>query len=358
MDFTASNEQEMLRDSARRFFADREGDRHASAWGSYADLGWLALVAPEDAGGIGGDIEDILILAEEMGRALAHEPYAGSAIVAMRLIDRTADGDARRELLAAMADGSIRVAPALYEPGRRYALSPSMRATGDGGGFRLSGAKILVSGGGDADRLLLSATLDDGTIGLFLVDPAATGTTVSRYATIDDGAVADVAFDAFIIGSESLLGRIDIEAIDDALDDARLALCADALGGLERAIAMTSDYLSTRSQFGQPLASFQALQHSLVEIFIDTDSIRSSLYQAVAAVHDGDGVARRRAISSCWVKTFGAAKRIAGTAVHLHGGIGMTTEYQVGHYLRRMMVSERSFGDVEHHLARYMALST
>ena len=120
---------------------------------------------------------------------------------------------------------------------------------------------------------------------------------------------------------------------------------------------MTSGFLSTRTQFGQKLAGFQALQHSLVEIFIETDSMRSSLYRAIAAFQNGERKARQRAVSSCWVKTFDAAKGVAGMAVHLHGAIGFTTEYQVGHYLRRMMVSERSFGDVEHHLGRYMALT-
>jgi acyl-CoA dehydrogenase len=361
MDFAPSSEQEMLRDGARRYLADdfaarRRGDQ-AADWQGYADLGWLALLAPEDAGGLGGDIEDVLILAEEMGRALSLEPYVGSAILATGLVDLVAGGQRRLDLLAAIASGERRLAPALYEPGRRYLLEPETRAIASGSGYRLSGAKNLIAGGPAADALLVSARLDDGAIGLFLVEMGKPGVAATHYATIDDGGATDAGFDEVELGADALLGVVTIDAIDDVVDEARLALCADALGALERAVAITADYLKTRTQFGQPLANFQALQHSVVEIHIDADAIRSSLYNAIAAFDRGVRDDRRRAVSSCWVKTFDAAKGIAGMAVHLHGGIGMTTEYPVGHYLRRVMVSERRFGDVEHHLARYMALA-
>lgn len=361
MDFAPSHEQDMLRDGARRYLADDFAARRcggdATGWQGYADLGWFALLAPEDVGGLGGDIEDVLILAEEMGRALSLQPYVASAILATGLVDLVAGGQQRLDLLGAMMSGERRLAPALYEPGRRYSLEPETRATASGSGYRLSGAKSLIAGGPGADALLVSALLDDGSIGLFLVAMDDAGAGVSNYATIDDGGASDARFEQLELGPDALLGITTVDAMDDVLDEARLALCADALGGLERAVAITADYLKTRTQFGQPLANFQALQHSIVEIHIDADSIRSSLYNAIAAFHRGVRDDRRRAVSSCWVKTFDAAKGIAGMAVHLHGGIGMTAEYPVGHYLRRVMVSERSYGDVEQHLARYMELA-
>lgn len=351
----------MLRDGARRYLAGdfaarRRGDQVAT-WRGYADLGWLALLAPEDAGGLGGDLEDVLILAEEMGRALSLEPYVSSAILATALVDRTASGQQRLDLLAAMTSGERRLAPALYEPGRRYLLEPETRAVATGGRYRLSGAKSLVAGGPGADALLVSARLDDGSIGLFLVAEDDPKVSVSHYLMIDDGGATDIGFESLVLGPDTLLGITTLDAMDDILDEARIALCADTLGALEHAVEITADYLKTRTQFGQPLANFQALQHSVVEIHIDADAIRSSLYNAIAAFDRGVRDDRRRAVSSCWVKTFDAAKGIAGMAVHLHGGIGMTTEYPVGHYLRRVMVSERIFGDVEHHLARYMELA-
>lgn len=354
----------MLRDGARRYLADDfaarrhgEGVAGGEGWQGYADMGWLALLAPEDAGGLGGDIEDVLILAEEMGRALSLQPYVASAILATGLVDLVAAGQQRLDLLGAITSGEQRFAPALYEPGRRYLLAPGARAVASGTGYLLSGAKILVAGGAGADALLVPARLDDGALGLFLVAMDAPAVFPTRYATIDDGNAVDVRFEQVNLGPDALLGITAADAIDDVLDEARLALCADALGALERAVEITADHLKTRTQFGQPLANFQALQHSVVEMYIEADSIRSSLYNAVATFDRGVREDRRRAVSSCWVKTFDAAKGIAGMAVHLHGGIGMTTEYPVGHYLRRVMVSERSFGDVEHHLARYMELA-
>ncbi len=351
----------MLRDGARRYLAEdfaarRRGDGAADGkgWQGYADLGWLALLAPEDAGGLGGDIEDVMILAEEMGRALSLQPYVASAVLATGLVDLVAGGQQRLDLLDAMASGERRFAPAIYEPARRYMLAPEARAAASGAGYRLSGAKRLIAGGAGADALLVTALLDNGAMGLFLVAMENAAVFPTRYATIDDGDAIDVRFEHVDLGPEALLGITTVDAIDDVLDEARLALCADTLGALERAVEITADYLKTRTQFGQPLANFQALQHSVVEMYIDADSIRSSLYNAIAVFDRGARDERRRAVSSCWVKTFDAAKGIAGMAVHLHGGIGMTTEYPVGHYLRRVMVSERSFGDVEHHLARYM----
>lgn len=364
MDFALSEEQVMLRDGARRYLADdfaarRRGDLAdgSARWRGYADLGWVALLAPEDAGGLGGEIEDVLILAEEMGRALALQPYVESGIIATALVDRVARGEQRLDLLSAMISGERRFAPALYEPGRRYSLVPEARAVAAGPGYRLSGAKCLITGGAGADALLVPALLEGGAVGLFLVAMTKAGVSRTHYQTIDDRDASDVRFEQVDLGPDTLLGVITIETIDDVLDRARLALCADTLGALERAVEMTAAYLKTRTQFGQPLANFQALQHSIVEMYIEADAIRSSLYNALSVFDSDTSAVRRRAVSSCWVKTFDAAKGIAGMAVHLHGGIGMTTEYPVGHFLRRVMVSERSFGDVEHHLARYMELA-
>lgn len=360
MDFTLSDEQVMLRDSARRFFAEHLGHgAEAAIWRDLTELGWLAIAVPEDAGGFGGTIEDIVLLAEEMGRGLARLPFIDSAVLAVRLVDRIAGGEQRLALLRGIAEGEPRLATALYEPRRRYALAPATRARHDAdGGYRLSGAKILVADGATADGLLVSAMLDDDGIGLFLVDRAAAGVTCTAYQTVDDADYADVRFDAVSLPADRLLGggAIPVEAIEDAIDEARLCLCADMLGGFDRAIEMTADYLKARVQYGKPLASFQALQHSVAELFIDASSVRSSLYLALSAFR-GASAERRRTISGCWVKTFDTAKQLTGMAVHLHGAIGFTTEYQVGHYLRRALVAERRLGDVEYHLARYIAIA-
>jgi alkylation response protein AidB-like acyl-CoA dehydrogenase len=346
LDFTLNSEQTMLRDSARRYLAQAGG----ASWQGYADMGWLGIAAPEDAGGLGGGMADLAILAEEMGRALAPAPFVDGAVLATRLADRLA-GDRREALLGEMIAGTRRLSPALYEPGRRYQLAPQATAVRDGKGYRLSGVKVLVMDGAAADDLLVTASLD-GDVGLFLVDREQPGIDCRAYRTLDGRNCADFRFD-LTVAADSLLSAEALDAVEDALDEARLCLCADMLGGMDSAIEMTAEYLKTRTQFGQKLASFQALQHSVADLFIDADSVRSSLLRAIPAF-GGERTARRRAVSACCVNTFETAKRVTGMAVHLHGAIGFTTEYRVGHYLRRAIVSERRFGDAEFHLSRYM----
>lgn len=351
----------MLRDLARRYLADdfaarRSGDKkhESTVWRGFADLGWLALMAPEEAGGLGWDIADAVVLTEEMGRALSPQLYVWSAILAMGLVGLAENGPEQLDLLAAMATGERRLSPALYEPKRRYNVEPETRATKSELGYRLTGEKCLVLGGHIADTLVVTARLDDNSIALFMVPANHAGIVRTRYATIDDSDAMDVCFEQVVLGDDALFAVTTAEAIDDVIDKARLALCADALGALQSAVEMTAEFLKTRTQFGQPLANFQALQHTIVEMYIEVDLIRSSIFNALAAHQRGVGAEFQRAVSSCWVKTFDVAKDIAGMAVHLHGGIGMTTEYPVGHYLRRVMLSERSFGNVEHHFVRYM----
>jgi acyl-CoA dehydrogenase len=352
VEFALSSEQEMLHDSARRFLAD---GADTAGWSDFAAMGWLALRVPEQAGGLGGSLEDAMVLAEEIGRALSPVPFATSAVLAAALVEAVAAGEQRLGLLEAIASGEQLIVPALYEPGRRYAILPEARAKASTGGYLLSGAKCLVSGGVKDGLLLVSATLDDGAIGLFLVGPDHPALIVRQYPTLDDRVASDLSLAEAVVPADALLGLVSPEILEDFIDQARLTLCAETLGALDRCIELTAAYLKTRTQFGQPLANFQALQHSVVEMYVETDLIRSSIYQALAASGRQNRREAARAVSSCWVKTFASAKDIAGMAVHLHGAIGMTCEYPVGHYLRRIMLSERSFGDVEFHLARYMA---
>ncbi|MEN3953083.1 acyl-CoA dehydrogenase family protein [Iodidimonas sp. SYSU 1G8] len=347
MDFTLNSEQSMLRDSARRYLAQAGG----ASWQGYADMGWLGIAAPEDAGGLGGGMAELAILTEEMGRALAPGPFIDGAVLATRLVDRLAASDARGALLQEMIAGTRRLVPALYEPGIRYQLTPRTHAARVGAGYRLSGTKVLVMDGAAADGLLVTASLEGG-VGLFLVDREQPGIDCRTYRTVDGRDCADFRLD-LTIPADRLLSAKALDAVEDALDEARLCLCADMLGGMDSAIEMTAEYLKTRTQFGQKLASFQALQHSVADLFIDADSVRSSVLRAIPAFSRGR-VERQKAVSACWVNTFETAKRVTGMAVHLHGAIGFTTEYRVGHYLRRAIVSERRFGDVEFHLERYM----
>lgn len=369
MDFRLSAEQELLRDSARRYFAAEEpveqrrqcGLRDAENWARFADLGWLAMPVPEDAGGLGASLEDIAILCEEMGRGLSQAPFIGGAILPSRVLDLCGAWPARETLLQALARNSVRLALAVYEPDRRYELRPGTCATASpDGALRLTGGKCLVTGGAQATRVIVSARIDERSEpALFLVDANRAGVHRRIYEMIDGVQAADFRFDNVIVSRAEMLAGPDTApaVLEDGFDAATLCLCAETLGCMDQAIEMTAGYLKLRKQFGRPLAEFQVLQHAVAEMSIDANSARSMVYRALAAWR-GSRIERRQAISGCAIKVMQAAKSVTGSAVHLHGGIGMTCEYPVGHFLRRVVVSERIFGDREYQLARYLESSS
>jgi alkylation response protein AidB-like acyl-CoA dehydrogenase len=364
MDFRLTEEQEMLRDGARRFVV-KELDYAARAkriaraedcWPQLAELGWLMLAVPEAAGGLDRPLEDIAIIAEELGRGLALEPFICGAFLPSRLL---ALAGAPAEPLTALASGERRFAVALHETPQRYALDglATVAAAEPGNGFRLDGRKTLVLGGAEADRLIVAARLGAGTKpALFLVDAAAPGVSRRGYRTIDELAAADISFDAVRLPADALLAGPEAAPaiLEQALDEAIVLLCADALGCMDRAIELTAEYLRIRKQFGQALAGFQALQHGVANLFIEANDARSMVYRALAACAD-HAPERARAVSACKIKVMEAGRLIAGQAVHFHGGIGLTVEYPVGEHLRRILVAEQLFGNPQHHFERYMA---
>lgn len=370
MDFRLSLEQEMLRDSARRYISTEHSfekrAKHArdpahDSWSELVELGWLALGVPEDNGGIGSSVEDLAILSEEMGRGLFIESFIGCAVLPTRLLSYCPGTAQREAALEAIATGDARIAVALYESGRRYALAhPVTEAKcNEDGTYRLSGSKIAVCGAAGAKRIIVSASIEAGEPALFLIDADAAGIERRAYAAIDDERMCDLTLREVHAREEDLLVRGEVAgvAVEHATDDAIVCLCADILGGMEKAVELTAEYLKIRMQFGRPLAEFQALQHATAEMFIETSNARSILYRAIAAL-SGNAQERRKAISACKVKVMSSAKSVIGMAVHLHGGIGVTCEYPVGHYLRRVLVAERLFGDNEYHIERYIGQGT
>lgn len=364
MDFRFTEEQDMLRDGARRFVADKldyaaRGKQITTGedrWSDFAELGWLMLAVPEAAGGLERPLEDIAIIAEELGRGIAREPFVCGGFLPARML---ALAGAAEEALQALAAGERRYAVALHETSRRFSLDglDTVASPQADGSYRLSGRKTLVLGGGEADRLIVAArTGEEGAPALFLVDADAEGVARKGYRTIDELNAVDVTFDGVALPAAALLaGSGTASAIlDQALDEAIVLLCADALGCMDRAIEMTAEYLGIRKQFGQTLASFQVLQHGVADLFIEANDARSMVYRALAACA-GDAEGRARAVSACKIKVMEAGRFVAGQAVHFHGGIGMTTEYPVGEHLRRILVAEQLFGNQQHHFERYMA---
>jgi alkylation response protein AidB-like acyl-CoA dehydrogenase len=365
MNFDYSDEQQQLADSVRKFLAQNYGFEQRKAiiqstrgdseqvWNTFAEMGLTALALPEDHGGFGGGAIDLMPVMEACGEALVVEPLLDQ-IVAARLLAK-AGGAAR---LPGVIDGSVRLAFAYLEPGRRYELAPQeTTATKAGNGWILNGAKCVVVGAPAADKLIVSA--DAGGASLFVVDAKAKGVSLNPCRTVDGQRAADVRFDQVQVGADALLGQAGAAQplIDEAVDFAIALQCADAIGAMAFANDTTLEYLKTRKQFGVPIGSFQALQHRMVEMVIHTEQARSMAILAAAKV-DGAASAdeRRRAVSAAKVKIADAARIVSQEAVQLHGGMGMTEELKISHTFRRLTTIAQRFGDADHHLERYASL--
>jgi alkylation response protein AidB-like acyl-CoA dehydrogenase len=371
MDFNLSEEQELLVNSAERYGRERydfetrrkiiDGADGLSReqWAAFAEMGWLCLTVPEEAGGLGGDMVDVALMIEALGGALVVEPLIDTAILGVALVAACPETTVRDDLLAAVMGGETILALAHAEAGGRceYHTPVATQAVAEGDGWRLTGRKLRVFHGAGADVLLTTARLGDA-VALFAVPRDAAGVTVDDYRLINGAHAADVTLAEVTVGPSALIlapGTVE-PVLDEALDRAVLASCAATIGSMEAVMAMTSDYLKERVQFGQPLAKFQALQHRMAEMFIDTERARSAVYRALAAFDMDDAEARRRAVSAAKVLVQQTAHFVTGQGIQLHGGIGMTDEYAVGHHFKASLVFGKRFGDTDVHLARSIGL--
>lgn len=367
MDLNLTEEQQMLRDGVRRFIGESydfeargalaAGDPGFSAdhWKTFAELGWLALGLPEDVGGLGCSFVETAIIMEAFGAGLVLEPYATTAVLAARILNRAANRALRASVLPMLAEGRQRIALAHYEPTTRYELTRvETRARRTSSGYILNGEKAVVLDAPSADRLIVSARLEGHRgFGLFLLDRSAPGIGLRPYRLIDDTRAADVMLRDAPVSESALLAdeAHSLEVLEDALDRLNLARVAEALGAMEAALDMTQQYVKSRVQFGQPLAKFQAVQHRLAEMFVEIQETRSILYCGLAHI-EGPPAERGHAVSAARVVAAEAGRIVCGWAIQLHGGIGVTEEYRVGHYFKRLATLEKLFGDTDYHLAR------
>jgi pimeloyl-CoA dehydrogenase small subunit len=377
MDFDLTDEQRLLSDSVDRLLADTytfekrktyiaepEGWSRA-LWSQYGELGLLGLPFAEEHGGFGGGGIETMLVMQAFGRVLALEPYLASVVLsgtALRLADNMAQQSA---LLPRIAEGKLVVAFAHGERQARYDLSDVLtNAQPKGGGWVLNGAKSVVAHGDVADKLIVSARIagdrnDPGGIALFLVDANANGVARRAYRLRDGMGAAETALAGVEIGRDALLCEAGaaFPVIERVAEAGIAATAAEAVGAMETMQAMTLEYLKTRQQFGRPIGDNQALQHRASEMFVALEQGRSLAMLAAMMVEEPDsgmvGAAERaRNIAMVKVGVGQAARFVSQNAVQLHGGIGMTEEYAVGHYFRRVMVIEHSFGDTAHHLSR------
>lgn len=364
MDFSFSDEQRQLRDSVRSYLRDHypfarrraaslsAAGYDAATWGDFAErLGILSLADTGNA----PDPVDVMVIMEELGEALVIEPFLETVVVGAALL-RAAGGAAARTLLSGVVAGDVRLALAWAEPAARMAWMPrGTVARREGDGWRLDGAKSVVTGAPWATQLLVSAATAGGT-SLFVVAPDAPGVTLTAYPTIDGRRAADIVFDGAMLSGDALLGGEGgalplLEAVGDA---AIAAQSAEAVGVMRRMLRDTIDYTKQRQQFGQAISGFQALQHRMVDMFTQTEMASSAVYLATLKL--GAPPAERAMAASVAKVIVGEACGFVGqNAVQLHGGMGMTDDLAVGHYFKRATVIEGEFGTVDHHVARFAA---
>ncbi|WP_028222465.1 acyl-CoA dehydrogenase family protein [Paraburkholderia oxyphila] len=367
MDFNFSEEQLMLKDGAERYVQQEYGfDARARIaagqegfsrehWSAYAELGWLGLTMPEDVGGLGCSFVETAIVMEALGHGLALEPVVQTALLCATIIERGDAQHLRGTLLPSVIEGKLLLSLADSEAGSRYKVGCTAKtfARKTASGYLISGAKTLVIAGASADALLVTARVDDesqGT-GVFLVDRRTPGVTWRPYQLLDGSRAADFDLHDVEVGEDALIvGPQRAEAVlTEATELAILASVAESLGVMEAVMTMTAEYIKGRSQFGQPIGKFQALQHRMAEMFVATQGARSMLYCGIA--HLKRPAAERSRVISAAKAVAGRANRfVCAQGIQLHGGMGLTDEYPVGHYFRKMSMMEKMFGDIDFHL--------
>ncbi|MCO6056902.1 acyl-CoA dehydrogenase family protein [Pseudomonas sp. MOB-449] len=347
----------MLRDSLERYSADQYDflkrwsvldepvGYSPAAWSDYAAFGWLALRLPEEEGGLAADATALGAVMEVVGSRLLMEPLLASAIIATGLVDRLGSQTQRGELLPALAEGRLKLA--LAEEDAEGAVCRVVDGC-------ISGVKQSVLHGDCADSLLVTAQDECGNRQLYLLDPNADGIQRQCYRLVDGRGAANLRFDGAPVVRLDGLAEGEAEAVlDEALDAADVALCAEALGAATCLLNITNEYLKVRKQFGRPLAANQALQHRMADLYLLKEEIRALTRMAQQAMAL-PAAERARRVSGARAYIAQAARKIANEAIQLHGGVGVTEELEVSHYFRRLMVNAALFGGRDWHFNRFV----
>jgi alkylation response protein AidB-like acyl-CoA dehydrogenase len=375
MDFSLSEEQQMLQSSVSKFISqDYDWDSrqavvksdapfNAAHWQLFAELGWLTVPFSEEDGGLGGSAVDLIVVMEELGKGLLIEPFLANTVMAGGVIAATAADEQKESLLGAVMDGSVQLAFAYAETQSRYNLANvECRATAQGEQYVVSGHKAVVLNGGAADKLVVAVrtagdTMDRDGISLLLIDADSAGIKRRAYTTVDGQNAADIWFDAVSVPAGNLLGEAGsaITVIESVIDRAALAVCAEAVGAMEVALNKTVEYTKIRKQFNVTLSTFQALQHRMARMFMETQQAKSILVMAAMEMDRLDGTAPK-ALSAAKARIGKAARLVGQEAVQIHGGIGVTDELDLGHYFKRLTTIQFLFGSTDFHTERFASL--
>ena len=370
-----NEEQTMLKDSAKDFCttntpigqlrklrdeANADGFDRGS-WASMVELGWAAIPWGEEHGGLAFGYKGLGVVTEESGRTLTASPLYASVWVGGTLINLAGSEAQKAELLPQLAAGEILLALALEESHKHDPYGVSTTATAIGDSYTLNGKKTFVLDGHVADKLIVVArtSAEAGSrqgLSLFMVDREAAGLSVTRTLMADSRNAANVVLEGVQVGSDALIGEVDkaADALDQALDIARIGLSAEMLGGLQECFERTVAYLKERKQFGVAIGSFQALKHRAADMFCEIELSKSCVLEALSALDEGrdrEEIAKLASLAKAKVgETYNLVSR---EGVQMHGGIGMTDEFDIGFFIKRAAVSEQTFGDVNYHRNRY-----
>ncbi len=372
MDFDLSDEQRLLQDTVTRLMAGRyafdqrkqylktpEGYSTA-VWSQYAELGLLGLPFGEEYGGFGGGAQEIMLIMQAFGHALILEPYFATVVLGGNALQRAGSDAQKSAVLPAIAEGRMKLAFAHSERQARYDLADVVTtAKRSGNGWVLDGAKSVVIHGDSADKLVVSARTsgeryDEDGITLFLLDANAPGVARRGYATRDELRAADIALGNVQVGDADVLGEVDsgLMVVQRVVETGIAATAAESVGAMEAMHSMTLEYSKTREQFGKPIGSYQVVQHRLADMFMTMEQGRSMAMLATMMVDHPDDAERAHRMAIAKVGVGQAGRYVSQSAIQMHGGIGMTEEYAVGHYFRRCMVIERLFGDTAYYLQK------
>jgi alkylation response protein AidB-like acyl-CoA dehydrogenase len=377
MNFEFTEEQTMIKDSVSRFVRDEydfdtrraivDSDEGISRefWSMFAELGWLSVPFAEEYGGFGGSVEDIAAVMEELGKGIVVEPYASTVVVFGGLLSASDNSALKTDVIPSIIDGSCMGSLASVEVQSRFEMADvATSAIATDGGYKINGEKTVVANGGTADKFIVTARtsgdqFDYDGISLFLVDASAPGVTVKSYKMMDGQSAATVSFKDVLVSESQLLNAVGkgMDLIEQVMPQILIALSAEALGIMSTLNSTTVEYTKVRKQFDTPISSFQVLQHRMVDTFMACEQTKSMLYRGLCQAGEDDRNALVKTVHALKAMVARYGKLIGEEAIQIHGGIGMTDELNIGHYVKRLMMINVSFGDGDFHQQKFNQLS-
>ena len=375
MDFNFTEEQDMVRDGLSRMVREQydwearmaaiasEAGWRPEVWAQLAELGILGMPFSEEVGGFGGGAIDAMVVMEEFGKGLVVEPFVPTVVCAGGFLKHAGSEAQQEEHLSAIISGERVFAFAYAEPRGRYDLADlETTAKKDGDSYTLNGHKAVVIGAPWASHLVVTARTGGGRrdkegVSVFIVDKSAAGVVTRDYVTVDGRRASEVYFENVSVPADALIGEegAGLPLIELVTDEAIAAQCAEACGAMKVAHAQTVEYSRQRKQFGVPIGSFQVLQHRMVDMYTAYETSVSLTYLATLKLGEAEKE-RKRHVSAAKVGVGQSARLIGQEAVQIHGGNGVTDEYAIGHFFKRLTIFESEFGNVDHHMKRHIAL--